>query len=371
MKIGFLSRTVYPLHGFGGAEKHVYYIVRGLAERGHEVHLFCLDTEADEEDYEELQHENLTLHEVDYRDLGIDRANFFEFNYLMKEYWDLLDNMDVVHASLMFPMTYYSIFRDNNTVVTTHGLEQYRHNHLRIPLFLPNLVDKYAARKHVDRFIALSKGNAEDQKNYLGVSDSQIEIIPNGVDTDFFRPSDTGEIEEKYDLKDNVVVAVSRLVEYKGHGLLVEAVNEMEDTSLVIAGDGPFKEELEEKAGEDVHFAGRVPEEELPLYYSLGDVFSLPTFGEGLPLSILESMASGTPVLSTEVGSIPDVVTDDVGRLVEPENREALREALEEMLSDKEKLEDMSSNCRDKAVNEYSWDSVVEKTEEVYEDLSS
>jgi len=334
------------------------------------VHLFCLEADAENGEYEELEHENIELHEVSYRDLGVGRANFFQFNYLMRYHWDKLDEMDVVHASLMFPMTYYSILRDNNTVVTTHGLEQYRHNHLRIPLWPFNQVDKYAARKHVDRFIALSQGNAEDQREYLGVRDKKIDIIPNGVDTEFFKPSDTSEIEEKYELKENVIVAVSRLVKYKGHGLLVEAVNEMDDTSLVIAGDGPFKEELEEKAGKDVHFSGRVPEEELPLYYSLGDIFCLPTFGEGLPLSILESMACGTPVLSTKVGSIPDVIEKDKdGLLVEPESKEDLEEGIRHLLHSD--LEEMSEKCRETALEEYSWNSVVKQTEKVYQDLSS
>ncbi|MFB6180428.1 MAG: glycosyltransferase family 4 protein [Candidatus Nanohalobium sp.] len=370
MEIGILCRTVYPIHGFGGAEKHVYYVAKGLAERGHEVHIYCLEADdASDEEYEDLDHENLVLHEVEYRDLGMGRLNFFEYVYLMRKNWDELDELDIVHSHGIFPITAYSYFHENDIVVTTHGLEEFRYRHLKIPLAPFNFFDKRAARKRVDRFIALSKGNREDQKRLLGIGDDVITEIPNGVDADFFQPSDTSEVEKRYDLRDNVVVAVSRLVEYKGHGLLVEAVNQMDDTSLVIAGDGPFKEELEEKAGEDVHFAGRVPEDELPLYYSLGDVFCLPTFGEGLPLSILESLSCGTPVLSTNVGSIPDVVTEDIGEVVEPEEVEELRKGLENLFD--RDLEEMSGRCRKKALEEYSWDSVVEKTERVYEDLSS
>lgn len=370
MEIGIVTRTVYPIHGFGGAEKHVYYVAKGLAERGHDVHVYCLEAkESTDEEHEELEHENLTLHEVPYRDLGMGRLNFFEFVYLMKNRWDEIDEHDIVHSHGIFPITAYSFFHNNDIVATTHGLEEFRYTHLKIPLAPFNFFDKLAARRNVDRFVALSEGNREDQKNYLGIKDDVITEIPNGVDAEFFKPSDTSEIEERYDLKENVVVAVSRLVEYKGHGLLVEAVNDIDDTSLVIAGDGPFKEELEEKAGEDVHFAGRVPEEELPLYYSLGDVFCLPTFGEGLPLSMLESMACGTPVLSTNVGSIPDIITADVGEVVEPRNVEALRNGLERLF--KRDLEKMSERSREKAVEEYSWKSVVEKTEQLYKELNS
>ncbi|MDY6761751.1 MAG: glycosyltransferase family 4 protein, partial [Candidatus Nanohaloarchaea archaeon] len=309
------------------------------------------------------------LHEVPYVDLGLDRLNFIQFEKRMIARWPLLENMDVVHSHGVFPVAKYSFVADTPIVVTTHGLEEYRLPHLKYPLAPFNLLDKVAARRNVDRFVALSQGNADDIQAYLGIEQDRITEIPNGVDTEFYRPVDTAELEEKYNLKENVVVAVSRLVEYKGHGVLVEAVNGMEDTSLVIAGDGPYRDELEQKADEDVHFAGFVDEEELPSYYSLGDVFALPTFGEGMPLSILEAFACGTPVVSTRVGAIPDVVDEDVGRLVAPRDLDALQAALEDLFSDTERLEELGEECRRRAEDEYSWDSVVEKTLDMYRNI--
>jgi glycosyltransferase involved in cell wall biosynthesis len=370
MAVAIITRSVYPIHGFGGAEKHVYYVAQGLAEQGIDVHIYTLEADdATAEEYGRLDHDHITLHEVPYRDLGMGRLNFIEFTALLKRHWSDLDDMDVVHSHGVFPVALYSFFTDTPLVVTTHGLEEYRHAHLKWPLLPFNLVDKLAARRNVDRFVALSPGNADDIQQYLGVERDRITEIPNGVDTDFFEPKDTNDLEDTYDLKENVVVAVSRLVEYKGHGLLVEAVNEMANTSLVIAGDGPYRDEMEEKAGPDVHFAGRVDEDMLPHYYSLGDVFALPTFGEGMPLSILESLACGTPVVSTAVGAIPDVVTDDVGRVVAPQDTDALRQALAELFSDRERLNEMTETCRTRAVEEYSWDSVAAKTADLYETL--
>lgn len=370
MDVAIITRSVYPIHGFGGAEKHVYYVAKGLAEQGIDVHIHCLEAkDATDEEYAQLEHEHIHLHEAPYRDLGMGRLNFFEFTALLKRRWKQFNEMDVVHSHGVFPVALYSFFKQTPIVVTTHGLEEYRHPHLKYPLFPFNLFDKFAAQRNIDHFVALSEGNREDIETYLGVEDDRITEIPNGVDTDFFEPKDTIKLREQYDLKENVVVAVSRLVEYKGHGVLVQAVNEMEDTSLVIAGDGQYKEELEEIAGPDVHFAGRVDEEELPYYYSLGDVFSLPTFGEGMPLSILEAMACGTPVVSTQVGAIPDVVAEDVGRVVPPRDKDALQDALKELLSDREQLKKMSDTCRERAVDEYSWQSVAEKTAVLYEKI--
>jgi glycosyltransferase involved in cell wall biosynthesis len=75
-------------------------------------------------------------------------------------------------------------------------------------------------------------------------------------------------------------------------------------------------------------------------------------------------------VISTKVGSIPDVIEDDeTGLLVDPENLEGLKEGIEHLFQSD--LEEMSEKCRETALEEYSWDSVVEKTEEVYEELNS
>lgn len=371
MDVAIIARSVYPLHGHGGAEKHVYHVATGLAELGVDVHLFCLAADADADAYAELAHDNIHLHEVPYRGLGLGRANFIEFTLLLARRWSFLDRMDVVHAHGVFPIAWYSFVADTPLAVTTHGLEEYRLPHLKYPLAPFNLVDKVAARRNVDRFVALSSGNAEDIRAYLGVEADRITEIPNGVDTGFYEPRDTAALEERYDLQENVVVAVSRLVRYKGHHLLVDAVNAMEDTSLVIAGDGPFRDELEKRAGADVHFAGFVDEEELPRYYSLGDVFCLPTFGEGMPLSILEAFACGTPVVSTRVGSIPDVVDEAVGRVVPPEDGEALQGALEDLLADRARVEAMGEECRRRAVEEYSWERVAERTRALYRAMTT
>ncbi len=371
MEIAIIARSVYPLHGHGGAEKHVYHVATGLAEQGVDVHLFCLEArEADAADRSELEHGNLHLHEVPYVDFRLGRANFIEFVALLACRWSFLDEMDAVHAHGVFPVAWYSFRADAPLVVTTHGLEEYRLPHLKYPLAPFNLVDKVAARRNIDRFVALSRGNAEDIQDYLGVDAERITEIPNGVDTGFYAPADTEELEDEYDLQENVVVAVSRLVKYKGHHLLVDAVNDMDDTSLVIAGDGPFRDELEARAGPDVHFAGFVDEEDLPRYYSLGDVFCLPTFGEGMPLSILEAFACGTPVVSTAVGSIPDVVDDAVGRVVEPRDADALRDALTGLFADSEQLQEMGEECRRRAEEEYSWESVAERTLALYRGLT-
>ncbi|MDY6769193.1 MAG: glycosyltransferase family 4 protein [Candidatus Nanohaloarchaea archaeon] len=371
MNVGIVARSVYPLHGHGGAEKHVFYVARGLAERGVDVHLFTLAAnDATDEDYRELAHPHLHLHEVPYVDLGLGRANFIQFEKRLIARWPLLERMDLVHSHGVFPVATYSFVADTPIVVTTHGLEEYRLPHLKYPLAPFNLVDKVAARRTIDRFVALSQGNAADIMAYLGVEEDRITEIPNGVDTDVYRPTDTSELEEEYELEENVVVAVSRLVKYKGHHLLVDAVNAMENTSLVIAGNGPFRSDLEQRAGSDVHFAGFVDEAELPAYYSLGDVFALPTFGEGMPLSILEAFACGTPVLSTQVGAIPDVVDRDVGRVVPPQDRDALRQALEDLFSDSERLAAMGETARQRAVNQYSWETVAEQTFALYQALT-
>ncbi|MDY6769135.1 MAG: glycosyltransferase, partial [Candidatus Nanohaloarchaea archaeon] len=93
--------------------KHVFHVARGLAERGVDVHLFTLEAkDASADEYAELEHENVHLHEVPYVDLGLGRLNFIQFEKRLIARWPLLDAVDVVHSHGVFPVATYSFVAD-------------------------------------------------------------------------------------------------------------------------------------------------------------------------------------------------------------------------------------------------------------------
>src|SRR5215218_7505499 len=140
------------------------------------------------------------------------------------------------------------------------------------------------------------------------------------------------------------ILCVGRLVAIKAHGVLLEAVAALVaagvDAHLTLVGDGPRREALEalvrdRRLADRVRFAGRVGQDEIGAFYRAADIFCLPSFAEGVPVVLMEAMASGLPVVSTRVNGIPELVEDGVsGLLVAPGRSDLLAEALRTLADD-------------------------------------
>jgi glycosyltransferase involved in cell wall biosynthesis len=204
----------------------------------------------------------------------------------------------------------------------------------------------------------------------ISVSDGITTALPakrtvtiyNGVDTDTFVPGERG------DGNPPAVMYAGLLTRRKGVVDLMEASRLLLSRGvahrLVIVGGRPDEGVAEEQevlavASGLEDFIGAIPHREMPEYLQRADVFCLPSWFEAMPLSILEALASGLPVVASRVGQIPQVINDDVGRLVEPHDPEGLADALEELLTDKELRRRLGSNGRALAMGEYSLESTV------------
>ena len=144
-----------------------------------------------------------------------------------------------------------------------------------------------------------------------------------------------------FEKEDREIISVARLVPIKGMSYLIRAMTHMEDSTLVIVGDGPERRELELmacdlKLEDRIRFAGWVNDRSR-LYGCLNHatIFVMPSLSEGLPRALIEAMACGLPVVATNVGGVPEIVVDGVnGFLVPPRDEKALAEAIEKALSD-------------------------------------
>ena len=168
----------------------------------------------------------------------------------------------------------------------------------------------------------------------LGADSSKITVIRNGVDTTLFRETEREETRPKFGLEGRVLASVGNLVSLKGHDLVIRALAELPNTSLIIAGGGPLRGDLERLAKETgvsdrVRFLGAVPQSELPGIYSAADALVLASSNEGLPNVIMEAIACGTPVIATKVGGIPEIITSrEAGVLLDERNEKAIVEAV-------------------------------------------
>ncbi len=205
--------------------------------------------------------------------------------------------------------------------------------------------------------------------------EGRIEVVPNGVDLERFRPAENVVARDGTAL---VVVAVARLVEIKGLQHLIAAVAQApadvrSRIRLRLCGTGPYESELRRRAREagleaQVDFAGLVPYERIPEELRGADVFALPSLQEGLPLSLLEAMASGLPVVASAVGGIPAVVRDGANGCLAPAgDAAALGAALVRLAGDPARRARLGEAAR-RAAQAWSWDSIWERHEALLSD---
>jgi len=166
----------------------------------------------------------------------------------------------------------------------------------------------------------------------LGGSQSKLNVLRNGVDLERFVPEDRREARQRLGLapEGRYLLTVGHLVELKGQHIAIEALAQLPGVSLLIAGTGVEQGALKALAqrlgvADRVHWAGVVPQNELKWWYSAADALALCSSREGWPNVLLEAMACGTPVLSTNVSGTPDMVnTPAAGVLMERRDAAAL-----------------------------------------------
>ncbi|MHB9285972.1 glycosyltransferase [Halobacteriales archaeon Cl-PHB] len=180
----------------------------------------------------------------------------------------------------------------------------------------------------------------------LGVN-RDVEVIPNGVDTEFFQPV-AGDLRDRFDLPEGPLVGYTGRHGYeKNLELLVEAVASMDDPpTLAFGGDGPAREDLEAAAAAhdlDAHFLGFLDRDDLPAFYAALDVFAFPSPVETQGLVALEANACGTPVAGVDAGALADTIEDGRnGYRAEAVDVDAFRGAIEATLAERETL---AENC--------------------------
>ncbi len=216
----------------------------------------------------------------------------------------------------------------------------------------------------------------------LGV-ESDVEVVPNGVDTDFFCPvadgdgvgggNESGDVRARFDLPDGPLVGYTGRHGYeKNLELLVEAVASMDDPpALAFGGDGPAREDLEAAAEShdlDAYFLGFLDREDLPAFYAALDVFAFPSPVETQGLVALEANACGTPVAGVDAGALADTVEDGRnGYKAEAVDVDAFRGAIEATLAERDALSQNCLECRDETSVEHA----VDLLKSVYDRVAS
>jgi len=167
----------------------------------------------------------------------------------------------------------------------------------------------------------------KDRMVELGVAEAKVTVLRNGIDLEKFHPQDRTALRAKLGVSGFVLASVGHLIERKGHYLVIEAIKDMPDATLLIVGSGPDRQQLENLAArlgvqERVRFLGNQDQKALCEIYNAADTLVLASSREGWANVLLESMACGTPVIGSAVWGTPEVIArPEAGLLMK--NRDA------------------------------------------------
>lgn len=224
------------------------------------------------------------------------------------------------------------------------------------------------------RHVAVSRHVAARLRERFGVAEEKITVIPNAVE--LREPSASRrEVRASLGIADEtpLVVTVARLEPQKGLPYLVEAAAGVPDTTFAVAGEGPERTSLERRIA-DLGLARRVRllghRDDVPALVAAADLFVLPSLNEGLPLSVMEAMAAGIPVIATDAGGTSEIVRDGVtGLLIPPADPAALRGAIGALLHDRARAAQLAEAGRVLVEREHSAATMAEATSRLYDTL--
>jgi glycosyltransferase involved in cell wall biosynthesis len=414
LRIAVLARSVYPLHRYGGLERHVYDLVRCLLARDLRITLITPPATANRPNDARadavFRHSNLTMRPVSYVTFPfanrrgttiLDRSTAYPVFGLragrVAAQLAAAGQVDIVHglgASVLgYATARLEPARRAPLVLNPQGLEEFgatdpsRAPAKRIAYWpLRHAVRRTA--KAADCVIATDRSLVDAVLSHLGVRSNVVRVIPNAIDLgECDRP---GTFERALALRqrlgldapDVLLVSVGRLEANKGFGVLVKALASLarenalpERWRWVLVGDGPLRAELEgrisaEGLNQHVVLGGRVDSDELYAWYRAATLFVHPTLYEGSSLVTLEAMAHRCAIVASRAGGLPDkVIPGGNGWLVPPGDDRTLASTILEAVSDRQRLRVMGDASRALVEREFSWGAVADRLVDVYREL--
>jgi len=388
MKVLLVSRGVFPVpiqYG-AGAEAHMYNLANAIATFGYEVHYV---TNVSPQGW---FHKNIVLHVIKSSKI-LPNKTFLAWTFChasgnlraLKGALKALKNenysFDVIHTHGNLSSLLLSYAKKNIPLVyTVHDNPPYscQYSSLQETLIRHtafNFIDSKTWR-HADHIIAVCKA-LRDEIMERKVPSAKISVISNGIDDEFLRESNVKKssavLREKYGITGHYCLYVGRLIPRKGLDYLLYALKKVCDVKCAIVGEGPQREHLFSltrtlELQDRVIFTGYAPKEDLKHFYAAADFFVLPSLAEGLPLVVLEALATGTPIIASKVAGIPDIIQEGYnGLIVPPKDVELLAAAIQKLAYTPDIQKKMSAHARQTVSQEFSWKSIAKEVLRVYE----
>ena len=291
-------------------------------------------------------------------------------------------NLDIIHFNVIFAARRICFPLLNcKKVVTVHGnahwIKEVFAEYNQLNFHIKRLMERFLSR-FMDRIIAVSNNLKEHLIRFLKLPESKIQVIHEGVSPIYRVIRDTNKIREKYNLSRQFILHVSNFAPKKNPVVLLRTFNEIRKNfglrlDLVIAGARWKNQEYIRTLIEDLNLVsnvkilGYIPEEDLVGLYNAAEVFFFPTMHETFGFPVLEAMACGTPVVTSNVFSVPEVVSD-AAFLCNPYNLNEFARAIRMVLDDAK----LSKTMIEKGLEiskRFSWEKCATETLKVYKKL--
>ncbi|MEO6236841.1 MAG: glycosyltransferase family 4 protein [Vicinamibacterales bacterium] len=411
MKVALVARSVFPLHGFGGLERHVYDLARALVARNVEVTLITRPPSPGHEWSSSSIDPAIDAEFVPYHTFPgagrrgttvLDRSTAYPLFGLRagRRALDLVrqGRADIVHG-LGASVLGYARARARGEgpaplVLNPQGLEEFGATDPgRAPLkraaYLPLRKAVRACAAAADAVIATDRSLEPVVLGHLGIPRARMRTIPNALDLETLAGfADQDSIDgvrrtHQIDSGELILLSVGRLEANKGFHVLLRALAAVRDHGAldgrawrsVMLGEGPYRPALDrlvEELGLQKHvlFAGRVTDHEMYAWHELSTLFVHPTLYEGSSLVTLEAMAHRRAVVASAAGGIPDKVRPgENGWLVAPGDASALAAAISGAVSDSDRLTRYGIAARAIVEREFSWSAAGDATVALYNEL--
>lgn len=388
MKILHLYKDYFPI--LGGIENHIKWLAEGMAARGHDVSVLVTNTERGDvsETVAGVSVVKVSRHfNISSAPIGLGMAG---------ELRRLGGDADIVHLHAPYPpgeLAQLLVHPGKRTVITWHSDIVKQAGLLRF--YAPFL---RAALKQADKILVASPPYVQSSAFLRPIHErtpQKIAVVPFGIDLTRFakkpppQPSPTvGEGVDDGSVKIDAIRArygpgplllfVGRMRYYKGLHVLVQAMAQVEHARCLIVGVGPLEAEIRAQVAalglaERVRFAGEVDDADLPAYYRAADIFCLPSVhrSEALGIVLLEAMASGLPLISTELGTGTSWVNQHeiTGLVVPPEDSVALAAAIDRLARNDDERQGFGQAALRRAVSEFGLEQMLGRTEAVYREV--
>ena len=375
-----ITRAIYPLHGFGGMERHCHDFAKAMSGRNWRVHVVTMPPD-DQSRFSEFN-SSVFFYFVD----GIPARSVFQRITSYPEWVERVsDFVKNLCARVPFAVVYGHGLAAGAApnempplVYNPHGMEEFKTSGLKYLAYSRfRSLSRQTARR-AKAIIATDASLVGEAKSLLEADEARIVMIPNAV---FLVSGHTAtKLRSDWELADSdpVVLAVGRLEFNKGYDLLLDALTRIklpDRFKLVIAGTGSQEADLRSRAGTSglakrVLFTGIISEPDLASLYAASDLFIHPTRYEGSSIVTLEAMSHGLPVIATKTGGLPDKVLPGTnGWLAEPGDAQSLARTIEEAVNGRSRWQSMGAESLRIVRERFSWDVVAPQFENLFSRL--